>query len=154
MPLLKFSGAELYPAVEEALSEVTLEAWRDNPQANAGATALVVGNDADIDHLGDDLSGFSTVILQFPSFKDGRAYSQARLLRDRFNYTGEIRARGEFILDQLLMMKRCGFSAFEFSGETGDGVREALGAFSHVYQAAADSAQPVWRKRRDRAAAA
>ncbi|MEM8771981.1 MAG: DUF934 domain-containing protein [Pseudomonadota bacterium] len=154
MRLLKFSGARLFPAVEEAQTETSLEEWRDNPQAHADATALVVPNDASIDDLGADASGFSTIILNFPAFKDGRAYSQARLLRDRFGYAGEIRARGDVLRDQLLFMRRCGFDAFEFAGANADEADAALEEFSFVYQSASDESAPVWRQRQSRAAAA
>ena len=154
MPLLKFSSGRLHPAVEEAGSEVSLADWRDNPQAHADATALVIPNDASIDDLGPDVSGFSTIILTFPTFKDGRAYSQARILRERFGYTGEIRARGDVLRDQLLFMRRCGFDAFEFQGAHADAAAEALKEFSYVYQPCADGAAPVWRQRAARAAAA
>jgi uncharacterized protein (DUF934 family) len=154
MPLLKFSGNRLYPAVEEAKSEVSLDDWRANRFAHADATALVIPNDADIDDIGPDVAGFSAIILEFPAFKDGRAYSQARLLRERFGYSGEIRARGAVLRDQLLFMKRCGFDAFELAGSNADAADEALGEFSFAYQCAADGGDPVWRRRLSRAAAA
>ncbi len=151
MKLLKFSGNLLAPALEEPLSEVMLDDWRANRQAHAGATALAIPNDASLGDIVEDLSGFSTVILTFPTFKDGRAYSQARIIRERFFYTGEIRARGDVLRDQILFMTRCGFDAFEF--ESGD-ANDALGEFSFAYQASADRVEPVWRQRLSRAAAA
>lgn len=154
MPLLKFNGDRLYPAVEEAGHEVTLEEWRANPHAHTEATALVIPNDVSIDDLEPDVSGFSTIILQFPAFKDGRAYSQARLLRERFHYRGEIRARGDVLRDQVLFMRRCGFDAFELTSASVDGVGDALAEFSFAYQPAADGAVPVWRRRLDQVKAA
>ncbi len=154
MKLLKFNAGRLVPALEEPPVEVSLEDWRANPQAHAGATALKISNAAPLDEIAGDLSGFSVVILAFPGFKDGRAYSQARLLRERFGYTGEVRARGEILRDQIFFMARCGFDAFEFSGADADSAAAALKDFSHFYQAAADGAAPVWRRRLARAAAA
>jgi len=158
MKLLKLNRGRLYPALEEPLSEVTLDDWRDNPHEHADATALVIANDTPLNDLQCDIHGFSTIVLDFPAFKDGRAYSQARILRDRFGYTGEIRARGEILRDQLLFMARCGINAFEFSGDAA-GANRALNEFSFAYQSAADThdslwAEPVWRKRLSRAAAA
>jgi len=154
MPLLKFSGSELAPALEEPIQEVALDDWRDNPQAHAEATALIASNDARLEDVAGDLSGFSVIILEFPTFKDGRAYSQARLLRERFGFAGEIRARGEVLRDQIMFMARCGFTAFEFAGEDTIGATAALAEFTFAYQTAADRIEPVWRRRLDRAAAA
>ncbi len=154
MPLLKLHGDRLLPAIEEAKNEVSLEDWRSNRVAHADATALVIPNDADITDLCCDVSGFSTIILEFPAFKDGRAYSQARLLRDRIGYTGEIRARGDVLRDQLLYMVRCGVNGFECTTPSTDAAETALSEFSFVYQTSADGAEPVWKRRLDRAAAA
>jgi len=153
MKLLKLNRGRLVPALEEPLAEVSLDDWRDNPQGHADATALVISNDTSLSDIKCDIHGFSTIVLEFPAFKDGRAYSQARILRDRYGYTGEIRARGDILRDQLLFMARVGIDAFEFIGDA-DGANEALKEFSVVYQAAADGVEPVWRKRLARAAAA
>lgn len=154
MSLLKLSRDRLAPALEEPLQEVTLEDWRENPQDHADAAALVISNAAPLSDLASDLNGFSVIILDFPAFKDGRAYSQARILRERYGYSGEIRARGAVLRDQLLFMARCGFDAFEFASDDADGAAEALKEFSFAYQSAADKAEPVWRQRLARAAAA
>lgn len=154
MKLLKLNRGRLSPALEEPLSEVSLEDWRRNPQSHADAEALVISNAASLDDIADDLSGFSVIVLEFPGFKDGRAYSQARLIRQRYKFSGEIRARGEILRDQLLFMARCGFDAFEFSGEYAESAEGALREFSYCYQAAADRMEPVWRRRMTRAAAA
>ena len=152
MKLLKISHGRVSPALEEALQEVSLEEWRENPQAHADATALVISNDAAIADIANDISGFDVVILEFPQFTDGRAYSQARLIRERLHYSGEIRARGGVLRDQLLFMARCGFNAFEF--DDADAAEQALHAFSFSYQPAADGAAPIWRQRLAHARAA
>ncbi|MDX1484755.1 MAG: DUF934 domain-containing protein [Alphaproteobacteria bacterium] len=89
--------------------------------------------------IAGDLDRFDVIALEFPAFKDGRAYSTARLLRQRYQYAGELRAVGEVLRDQLPLMARCGFDAFEYVGKTA--AEEALEAFAEidvVYQAAAD----------------
>lgn len=154
MPLLKFTRDRLYPALEEALVEVSLEDWRANPHNHADATALTISNDVSLADIKCDVHGFSVIILDFPAFKDGRAYSQARLLRERYGYAGEIRARGDVLRDQVFFMARCGFDAFEIERDDADGVRTALDEFSFVYQPGADGAEPVWRKRLARVKAA
>lgn len=154
MPLLKLIHGRFLPALEEASQEVTLNDWCDNPQAHADATVLVVSNDASLSGIRKDLNGFDSIVLDFPSFTDGRAYSQARLLRERYGFTGEIRARGDILRDQIWFMTRCGIDAFEFDGAGSSAAQDALREFTFAYQPAADGADPVWRKRARRAAAA
>ncbi len=154
MPLLKLFGSDFVPTLEEPLREVSLADWRAKTQAQADATALVIENDINVEKVAEDLAGFRVIILMFPTFKDGRAYSQARLLRERFGFTGEIRARGDILRDQVLFMVRCGFDAFELAGDDAAAVRAALADFSFAYQPAADHIEPVWRRRLDRPAAA
>jgi len=70
---------------------------------------LVVGNDADVAEL--SLEGIARIELNFPKFSDGRAYSQAYLLRRRRKFAGDIRATGDVLVDQLVQMQRTGFSS-------------------------------------------
>ncbi|TJY61100.1 DUF934 domain-containing protein [Sinimarinibacterium sp. CAU 1509] len=95
---------------------VSLTRWQQQRESLA-MDALCVGvnvpNTVDISTVIDDLRGQPLIALSFPSFADGRAYSQARLLRDRHQYTGEIRATGNaVVLDQLAMLQCCGFTSF------------------------------------------
>ncbi len=76
--------------------------------AEAEAQRLSIANDADPREA--DLSGIRVVELHFPKFSDGRAFSQAFLLRRRLGFTGEIRATGDVLIDQLVQMQRSGFS--------------------------------------------
>ena len=77
------------------------------PTCATGQKVLELANDAD--PMDADLDGVTRVDLHFPKFADGRAYSQARLLRQRRQFTGEIRATGDVLIDQLVHMARCGF---------------------------------------------
>lgn len=121
---------------------VSLTRWHAEREALRGRNAplgIRLRSDEDAGAIADDLAYFDLVALEFPQFKDGRAYSTARLLRQRYGYTGEIRAFGEVLYDQLLFMQRCGFDAFEYAGKLA--AEEALAAFDEidiVYQAAAD----------------
>ena len=72
-----------------------------------GQKTIELPNDAD--PLALDLAGVTRIDLHFPKFSDGRAFSQARLLRGRLKFTGEIRATGDVLIDQLVQMARCGF---------------------------------------------
>jgi uncharacterized protein (DUF934 family) len=79
----------------------------------AERTGVIWPNGRDVDDLVPDLGRLAAVALVFPTFRDGRAYSQARLLRERYGYRGELRATGQVLRDQFLFMLRAGFDAFE-----------------------------------------
>lgn len=100
---------------------------------------LVLANTEDVTKLGDRLKGIELIVLDFPKFTDGRAYTQARLLRERLGYKGELRASGAVYLDQLPLMLRCGFDSFASSQK---GFQEALAKarslYSVFYQPAGD----------------
>lgn len=74
---------------------------------------LVIEPGEAVEDVADDLDRFSVIALHFPAFSDGRNYSSARLLRERYGYEGEVRAFGDLILDQLPLMQRCGIDAFD-----------------------------------------
>jgi uncharacterized protein (DUF934 family) len=78
-------------------------------QPETDLNVLVVANDTDVAEL--SLDGVDRIELQFPKFTDGRAYSQAYLLRRRRKFTGDIRATGDVLIDQLVQMQRTGFSS-------------------------------------------
>jgi uncharacterized protein (DUF934 family) len=106
-------------------------------------------NTANIADLADDLSALALVALEFPKFADGRAYSQARLLRERYGYQGEIRATGDVLRDQLFFMTRSGFDAFEIRADRSlEDALEAFNDFSESYQPAADQPLPLYRRGR------
>lgn len=103
---------------------------------------LVLRSDQPPTDAAEDIARFGLIALEFPKFTDGRAYSYARLIRERYGFTGELRAVGNVLRDQLLFMRRTGFDAFELP-ETAN-VREWLKAFedfSVFYQRATDKAR-------------
>jgi uncharacterized protein (DUF934 family) len=115
---------------------------------NQGGLGVRVSPDYHAEDIADDLEHFDVVALDFPVFRDGRAYSTARLLRDRYNYEGEIRATGDVLRDQLFYMFRCGFDAFEVRADRS--IDDAIKAFSEMtvtYQPATDEPLPLWRRR-------
>ena len=92
---------------------------------------VALGNDVDVEELAPDLPRLSLVALNFPKWVDGRAYSQARLLRTRYRFTGEIRATGEVLVDMLPLLARTGFDAALLRGDQSlVNARRALGIFS------------------------
>jgi uncharacterized protein (DUF934 family) len=101
--------------------------------------------DERVEGLAYDLARVALVALAFPKFRDGRAYSAASLLRERYGFAGEVRAVGDVLRDQALLMLRCGFDAFEpADGSTVDDWAHALHRFRYVYQAAADRRTPAF----------
>jgi sulfite reductase (NADPH) hemoprotein beta-component len=122
---------------------VTLDSFLG--QSNATAVRIESGEDARA--LLPHLDRLSLVEVSFPKFRDGRGYSSARILREA-GYTGELRAQGDVLVDQIPLMRRCGFDSFAPEAEVDEAVLAAsLARYDHVYQAAADPAVPVWKRR-------
>jgi uncharacterized protein (DUF934 family) len=88
--------------------------------------------------------------VQFPKYTDGRALSQAQLLRRRLGYKGEIRATGQVLRDQLRLMIRCGIDAMAIAEADAEGVYAASASeFSEFYQPAADTSESIFVKRQN-----
>jgi uncharacterized protein (DUF934 family) len=128
---------------------LTLEQWRvvrDTWPADL-PTGVVVPNDVDIEVLEPDLSRLALVALQFPKWVDGRAYSQARLLRSRFRFAGEVRATGEVLVDMLPLMLRTGFDAVLLRGDQKrDHAERALSFFPAHYQGDVRETRPLFAR--------
>jgi uncharacterized protein (DUF934 family) len=102
-------------------------------------TGVIWPNDRRVAELAPYLDWIALVALVFPTFKDGRAYSQARLLRERYEFRGEMRATGQVLRDQLLFLHRAGFDAFEVTKENDAAVFvETLQRYSVFYQPTGD----------------
>jgi uncharacterized protein (DUF934 family) len=94
--------------------------------------------------IGEDARQLGLIALEFPTFRDGRAYSTARLLRERYGFAGELRAIGDVLRDQFLFMHRCGFDALEVAEEKAvETWRKAIAEFTVFYQAATDGRAPM-----------
>ncbi len=98
-----------------------------------------------LDAIAEDIKRFSVIALSFPKYGDGRAFSLARLLRDRHGFTGEIRAVGEVLSDQIQLMQRSGFDAFEITDAvTEQALQEGrVPGVSHFYQPGLGAEAPV-----------
>ena len=102
----------------------------------------------EVEALAYDLPQLSVVALAFPKFGDGRAYTSARLLRERFNFKGEVRAVGDVTRELAVQMARCGFDAFEpADGSTVEDWQRASQRFRHVYQRSSDGRAPAFTER-------
>lgn len=161
MPLLKdghlvadpwrvVDGATLLPANAPAIvSFARFQSERDWLLAHGAPLGVKLRNTDSVDALSGALDRLELIALEFPKFSDGRAYSQARSLRERLGFVGELRATGDVLIDQALFMRRCGFDAFEIA----DAARaprfiEAFKSFSVFYQPAGDGRAPVAALRR------
>jgi uncharacterized protein (DUF934 family) len=103
----------------------------------SGATGVLWPNDRDVSDLAPNLDRLALVALDFPNFRDGRAYSQARILRERYNYRGELRATGQVLRDQFMLLHRAGFDSFEVSKPAdASAFVETIARYSVVYQPA------------------
>ena len=121
---------------------VSLERWQDQRSElleRQDPVGVVLRSDQSPDSIADDLGLIPLVALEFPQFRDGRAYSYARILRERYGYGGEIRAVGDVLMEQLHFMLRVGFDAFELDADDPVAVyRTALEDYSVWYQPTGD----------------
>ena len=130
---------------------VPLARWLEQREAlrfHNGPVGVRLNGFDDPAELREDLRRLPLVALGFEKFTDGRAYSQARLLRERYGYGGELRATGDVLRDQLYFMRRCGFDSFELA--EGQDPAQAAQAFDEIgvqYQTAADDLTPVRERR-------
>src|ERR671928_30114 len=131
-------GAEL-PGDAPVL--VSAARFLENPEAllNRGKVGVIWPNNRDVDDLMPYLDRLALVALVFPTFRDGRAYSQARLLRERHGYRGELRATGQVLRDQFVFMLRAGFDAFDVKKQAdAEAFMQTAKRYSVFYQPTGD----------------
>jgi uncharacterized protein (DUF934 family) len=117
---------------------------RDALLARNTPIGVKLASDQNPQVLADDLSRLSLVALEFPKFRDGRAFSWARILRTRLGFTGEIRAVGDFLFDQVNYQHRVGFDAWEVPDHfTVEMFHKALNEMTDVYQPSADGKKTI-----------
>jgi uncharacterized protein (DUF934 family) len=122
---------------------VSLEQWqaeRESLLTRGEPLGVRLRSDQSPELIADDLPRLTLVALEFPQFRDGRAYSYARLLRERYGFRGELRAVGDVLMEQLHFMIRVGFDAFELrdGGDPLEAFRAALTDYSVWYQPTGD----------------
>src|SRR5471032_54481 len=135
------------PGPHRLLTLVQWEAVRDAWPANV-PVGLLLPNTTDVESLAADLPRIALVALEFPKWVDGRAYSQAHVLRARLRYVGEIRATGEVLVDMLPLLQRTGFDAVALrEGERRESAERALTFFpAGHYQGDVVQAQPLFAR--------
>ena len=133
---------------------VSLERWlRAFDEGEVLPSGVRVAPGDAVERLAGLLDRLELIVLEFGAFTEGRGFSQARLLRERLGFAGELRAAGAVTRDRIAFMERCGIDAFELAAD--EDPREALSAFAELalpYQPAADGAEIVARRRGWRAA--
>lgn len=138
------------PIPEDGCVTVSLGRWkaeRDALVTRDGELGIRITSEDDLEAIAEDLGQFQLIALEFPVFTDGRCFSYARLLRDRYGFSGELRAIGNYIRDQIYFLSRVGINAFEFAEpEDLHGALSALQDFSVTYQACADEREPLYRR--------
>jgi len=127
--------------------------WQINKSAlaskvHSGKMGLLLQGEHAINIENDGVSAFTLIAINFPSFVDGRGFSLARLLRERYQFTGELRATGSVIRDQLCYLQRCGFSSFDLADDIDvSDAAESLNDLTEAYQVSADKPAPLFRRR-------
>jgi uncharacterized protein (DUF934 family) len=135
---------------------LTLAQWQMEPDtwiARGSPLGVVLSPAHHVEQLAPDLKYLSLIAVEFPGPGEGRGYTQALLLRERWNFKGELRATGHVRRDQLFFMARCGFNSFELPDADLEDAHTAFTTFSAAYQPSNDSGLAV-KLRRDITASA
>jgi len=131
---------------------VPLALWgeqREPLAARPGRLGIWLDSHQEPAAIAEDLKLFGVVAVNFPKFGDGRGYSIARLLRERYGWRGELRAVGDIFRDQIFFLSSCGFNAFALrEGEDPQEALVAFGDFSDAYQSSVERPLPLFRRRR------
>jgi len=140
--------SESLPSGDILLSYSQWQTFSDQLDSHDGSVGVIIEGNADIEDIIEPLLKLPLIAINFPKFADGRAFSSARLIRERYEYTGEIRAVGGFIRDQLYYLSRCGFNAFKFDDSVDlTESAKSLQDFSEAYQVSVDQESPLFRRR-------
>jgi len=130
---------------------VPLSVWKaqQDQLANRKDVGVWLDSDEVAEDIGEEANRFPIIGVNFPGFMDGRAFSTARILRERYGFKGELRALGNFIRDQLCYLRRCGVNAFAFANPDADLeiALKSLADFNEYYQASVDQPLPLFRRR-------
>ena len=150
--LLELAGDGSFPPLPPTGDIIVpLAMWRgrrDKLLARPGRLGVWLDSHEVPEAIADDLRLFDVVAVKFPKFTDGRGYSTALLLRDRYGYKGELRAVGDVFRDQLFQLASCGFNAFALrEREDRQDALAAFSEFSEIYQATVERPIPLFRRR-------
>ncbi len=126
--------------------------WLENKEALASRQDIGIwlDSDAEPESFIPEITNLPLIAIDFPAFANGRGYSLARLVKERSQFKGELRAIGDVLLDQIYFMKRCGFDSFLLKeGLSAEKALDYLSTFSDPYQLAFDQPSPLFRRKAD-----
>ena len=147
-PFTHVDDEEALPPGDVILSLARFQTEGEGLLSDGRSVGVRLTTDEEVEALAYDLPRIAVVALKFPKFLDGRHYSNARILRDRFKFPRELRACGDVLREQAGFMLRCGFDAFEpADGSGAQQWQAATKRFRHVYQRAADGREPAFVER-------
>lgn len=139
------------PMPADGSAIVTLDRWKEEADVLRGRNSplgIKLATDQPPAEIVDDLERFDLIALEFSTVGDGRAFSYARLLRDRYGYAGELRAVGFVLRDHLDFMARCGIDSFELmDGKDPENALKAFREFSVAYQPSTRGPEPAYKLR-------
>ncbi|MDY0206890.1 MAG: DUF934 domain-containing protein [Pseudomonas sp.] len=141
---------QLQEALDTEHAIIPLALWQAHKSELQAVSPLGIWLEAGqaIEDISDDFAHFAVIALNFPGCNDGRHFSSARLLRERYAYSGEVRAIGDVLRDQLFFMQRCGFDAYVIRADRCPiDALKSLTELSVTYQAAHDQSLPLYRRR-------
>jgi len=144
LPDSEIAGPAPHRLLTLAQWEAVRGAWRDDVPVG-----VLLPNTADVEALAADLPRIALIALEFPKWVDGRAYSQAHVLRARLRYAGEVRATGEVVVDMMPLLQRSGFDAVVLrEGERQSSAERALGFFpAGHYQGDVVQPEPLFARK-------
>ncbi|MGQ3671153.1 DUF934 domain-containing protein [Xanthobacter sp. TB0136] len=143
-PYIRVADDETLPDGAVIVTAERLLAEGESLRQRNGDLGVLWPNDRDVSELEPFLPRLNLIALDFPKFRDGRAYSQARLLRERYGFKGQLRATGNVLRDQFLHMARSGFDAFEVEKDADAAdFEQALKTYSTFYQPTGDGRPTV-----------
>ena len=147
-PFTNIGDEEAVPPGDVIISLTRFQTEGEALLGEGRAVGVRLESHEEVEALAYDLPQLALVALAFPKFGDGRAYSYARLLRERFNFKGEVRAVGDVLREQAGYMVRCGFDAFKpADGSTLADWERATQRYRHVYQRSSDGRAPASAER-------
>ncbi|CAA0089250.1 Uncharacterised protein [Zhongshania aliphaticivorans] len=128
---------------------VPLQLWLEHKDAllALGDIAVFLTSDESPKALANDIKELDLIAIDFPKFVDGRGFSYGRELREQLGFSGELRAIGDFIRDQLYFLSRCGFNSFALENSDLEESLASFNDFSESYQPSLDQPLPLFRRR-------
>ena len=147
-PFTAVGDEQSIPPGDVIISLARFQAEGDYLLSQGRSLGVRLESNEEVEALAYDLPRLHVVALAFPKFGDGRAYTSAKLLRERYDFKGEVRAVGDVLREQAGFMVRVGFDAFEpADGSTVEDLERAVHRFRHVYQRSADRRAPAFAER-------